>query len=71
VRLGYLADGDSPITVTAGRWVHDAQVKKGLHSLFFRAGGDFDRIRLSALEDGVSLCTNDVTLGLPEPFKSQ
>jgi hypothetical protein len=69
VRLGYLADGDSPITVTAGRWVHDAQVKEGLHSLFFRAGGDFDRIRLSGLEDGVSLCTNDVTLGLPQPFK--
>lgn len=71
VRLGYLADGESPLTVTAGRWVHETEVKRGLHSLFFRAGGNFDRIRLSGLEDGVSLCTNDVTLGLPQPVKQR
>lgn len=71
VRMGYLADGDADLTVTAGRWVHDVEVKKGLHSLFFRAGGDFDRIRLSGLDNGVSLCTNDITLGVPEPFKPQ
>jgi hypothetical protein len=46
-------------------------VEKGLHSLYFEAGGNFDRIRLSGLEDGVSLCTNDVVLGIPEPFKPQ
>jgi hypothetical protein len=69
VRLGYVADGDSNVTVTAGRWVHETEVKKGFHSLFFRAGGRFDRIRLSGLEDGVSLCTNDVTLGVPEPYR--
>ena len=51
--------------------IDDVEVKKGLHSLFFRAGGDFDRIRLSGLDNGVSLCTNDITLGVPEPFKPQ
>jgi hypothetical protein len=71
VRIGYLADGESPVTVTAGRRVHEAEVEKGLHSLYFEAGGNFDRIRLSGLEDGVSLCTNDVVLGIPEPFKPQ
>lgn len=71
VRIGYLADGDSPVTVTAGRRVHEAEVERGLHSLYFEAGGNFDRIRLSGLEDGVSLCTNDVTLGIPEPVKPQ
>lgn len=71
VRLAYIADGDSTTTVTAGRMVHEAEVKEGFHSLFFRAAGKFDSIRLSGLENGVALCTNDVSLGLPEPFKPQ
>jgi hypothetical protein len=71
VRLGYLADGQSAVTVTAGERVHEGAIKRGLHSLYFRADGRFDEIRLSGLENGTSLCTNDVTLGLPEPVPQE
>jgi hypothetical protein len=71
VRLGYLADGESPVTVTAGERVHEGTVRRGLHSLYFRADGRFDEIRLSGLENGVNLCTNDVMLGLPEPVPQE
>jgi hypothetical protein len=68
VRLGYLADGESPLTVTAGERVHETRVENGLHTLYFQASGEFDQIRLSGLRDGTELCTDDVTLGLPEPL---
>ncbi|HEX6876169.1 MAG TPA: hypothetical protein VF165_10975 [Nocardioidaceae bacterium] len=69
VRLGYLARSGGTMTVTAGRRVHHASIERGVHSLYFEASGDFDTIRLSAPSPGVSLCTNDVTLGLPEPYE--
>jgi hypothetical protein len=69
VRIGYLAKGSGTMKVTAGRDVHRAQVESGLHSLYFRAAGDFRKIWLSDLTPGVKLCTNDVTLGLPEAFE--
>ncbi len=69
VRLGYLADGDGTVTVTAGERVHEIPVEKGLHAMFFRADGEFEQIKLSGLDEGTSLCTNDVTLGVPEPLE--
>lgn len=71
VRLGYLADGEGTVTVTAGERVHEAKVRKGLHAMFFRADGEFRHIRLSGLDNGTSLCTDDVTLGIPGPFEQQ
>lgn len=69
VRVGYLADGSGSVTVTAGERVHRGRVLAGLHSLYFTASGRFDTIWLSGLSPGVSLCTNDVTLGLPEAYR--
>jgi hypothetical protein len=69
VRLGYLADGDGTVTVTAGDRVHEIPVRKGLHAMYFRADGDFGQIKLSGLDEGTSLCTDDVVLGVPEPLE--
>jgi hypothetical protein len=69
VRIGYVADGDSPMTVVAGDLSHEVHVREGLHSVFVQAAGEFDTLELGPLDDGVALCTNDVTLGLPEPYE--
>lgn len=71
VRLGYLSDQDSKATLTAGDSVHRTQVHRGVHALFFRADGEFDEIVLSGLDKGAKVCTDDVTLGLPEPLRSR
>jgi hypothetical protein len=67
VRIGYIASGGSPVTVTTGDASYDANVEPGLHALYVRGGGRFDRVHLSGLAPGVSLCTDDVIVGRPVP----
>lgn len=68
IRVGYVATGSSPMTVTAGNRSFKVVTESGVHSLFLEPSGDFDSVRLSGLRAGVQLCTNDVTLGTPKPF---
>jgi hypothetical protein len=68
VRVGYLASGDSPVTVRAGAARYETRIYKGLHSLYFEAAGKFRAVWISGLEKGATLCTDEVTLGMPEPF---
>ena len=68
VRIGYLSSGDSPVEVTAGTRVHDTEVRRGVHSLYFATGTAVRSIAISGLRNGVTMCTDEVTLGLPQPF---
>lgn len=68
VRIGYLSSGDSPVRVTAGDVVHDTTVRAGVHALYFAGGGSFDSVTIGGLADGVSLCTDDVTVGRAVPL---
>lgn len=67
VRIGYIATGPSPVRVTTGDASYPATVEPGLHALYVRGGGAFDRVHISGLTEGVSLCTDDVTVGRPVP----
>ena len=67
VRIGYIASGGSPVTVTAGDASYDTTIEPGLHALYVRGGHQFDRVEISGLTKGVSLCTDDVTVGRPVP----
>lgn len=67
VRIGYIATGASPVRVTTGDTTYPTTVEPGLHALYVRGGGQFDRVRISGLVEDVSLCTNDVTVGRPVP----
>ncbi|MFC4784669.1 hypothetical protein ACT8ZV_09355 [Nocardioides sp. MAHUQ-72] len=67
VRIGYIATGDSPVRITTGDVTHTTTVEAGLHALYLAGGGRFDEIEVSALAEGVSLCTDDVTVGRPVP----
>lgn len=68
IRIGYVSSGPSEVRVTIDGEHYDHEVKRGLHSLFVKADGNYDSIEVSGLQRGVQLCTNDVTLGTPKPF---
>ncbi len=67
VRIGYIATGASPVRVTTGDSSYSTAVRPGVHALYVRGAGQFDRVRISGLGEGVSLCTDDVTVGRPVP----
>jgi hypothetical protein len=70
VRIGYLSSGTSPVVVTAGANSYSTVIKPGVHALYFHAGDEFESVVVSGLSDGVTLCTDDVTVGHPAPAKT-
>lgn len=68
VRMGYVATGDSAVTVSAGGAAHRTDVRAGFHELYFRAGSKpFDSVKIGGLLGGAELCTDDVVVGQPIP----
>lgn len=67
VRIGYLSSGDSPVRVTAGDVTKDTTVRAGVHALYFEGGPEFRKVTIEGLIDGVTLCTDDVTVGRATP----
>jgi hypothetical protein len=67
VRIGYLASASSPVVVTAGQASYSTVVQPGVHALYLAAGSDFDSVEISGLASGVTMCTDDVTVGVPKP----
>ncbi|QIG42647.1 hypothetical protein G5V58_07525 [Nocardioides anomalus] len=68
VRIGYLSSGASPVTVRVGDLSVETSVRPGVHALFVRGGSSFDSVQLSGLDEGTTLCTDDVSAGVPEPL---
>jgi hypothetical protein len=66
LRIGYLASGDSPVTVMAGDSRVDGSIHRGLHSLFVRADGTFDEVTISGLAPGTRVCVDTIEVGFPE-----
>jgi hypothetical protein len=68
VRIGYLATGDSAVTVRAGGASYDTSVRTGVHDLYLRAGEQpFDAIEIDGLVGAAELCTDDVVVGQATP----
>lgn len=67
VRIGYLANADSPVTVEAGTSTVDAEVMAGLHDLYVKISGSFDSLRIDGLDPGVVMCVDAVEVGDPKP----
>lgn len=67
LRIGYLAGAGSPVTVSAGDSTVRTSVQAGLGELWVRVTGTFDRVQISGLDDGVSMCVDTIELGQPEP----
>ena len=68
VRVGYLSSGRSPVVIKAGVASYSTVVEPGVHALYFEGGPDFESIEISGLSPGVTLCTDDVTVGKPHPL---
>ncbi len=67
MRIGYLAGGSSPVTVTAGSDVVQARVASGVHSLYVRVEGSFTSVRIDGLDPGTTLCVDTIEVGQPFP----
>jgi len=69
VRMAYVASQDTDITIRAGDETHETTLPKGWHNMYFTAAGDLSRIHFSGVGPGVTVCTNDVTVGVPAPLE--
>jgi hypothetical protein len=67
VRVGYLGSGAGQMRIRLGSSTFEVEVRRGVHEVFVQADGDFDSVGLQSVTPGVSFCTNDVILGLPQP----
>ncbi|WP_146231227.1 hypothetical protein [Micromonospora sicca] len=63
VRVGYLASADATATLRLGDGVREFRVQRGLHQVFFEITGGGDAVDLVLHGPGVTLCTNEVTVG--------
>ncbi|HEX2892739.1 MAG TPA: hypothetical protein VHO29_01900 [Marmoricola sp.] len=72
IRIGYIASNDSPVEVTAGGRTVRSTVRPGVHALYVAAGARrFDVITIAGLSPGTTMCTNDITVGRPEPHQAE
>lgn len=69
LRISYLASSDSVVRVKVGDQTFDTSIRAGVHSLYINVLGSFDSVVVSGLDDGVTMCTDEVTLGNPIPFE--
>ena len=68
VRMGYLSSGRSPVVITVGQAHYSTVVEPGVHAIFLAAGSAFDSVEVSGLTAGVTMCTDDVTVGEIKPL---
>jgi hypothetical protein len=67
VRMGYLSNGESETTVTAGTMTTRVRIYPGVGQLFVMGFGEFDSVQVGPLRKGVSFCTADVHVGNAVP----
>ncbi len=67
IRVAYLANQDSTVTVAAGRTRTQAQISAGVGSLYVKIDGEFSDVRFSGLEDGAAMCVDRIEVGEPVP----
>jgi hypothetical protein len=68
MRIGYIAERSGSLTVGLGDRRYVVPVRAGLHQTFVQVDGSFWTARLSS--SGTSVCTDEVTVGLPQPLPS-
>ncbi len=71
VRVHYLAAEQTPATITAGTATYDVILPFGEHDLYVAADGVFDSISLARGSRTATLCTDDITVGRPEPTQPE
>lgn len=67
VRIGYISAGETSVRATIDGRSTTLPVHGGLGEVYFTADGAFDEIDLSVVGSPATVCTDDVTVGLPAP----
>ncbi|PZF86790.1 hypothetical protein C1I99_28665 [Micromonospora deserti] len=67
VRIGYLSSADTTATFRLGADTRQFPIKQGLHQYYFEFTGGGDLVELTVEGHGVTVCTNEVTVGTPVP----
>lgn len=69
LRIEYLSSGDTGLRVAAGGDATTTDLAGGLGSILVRLDPeeDFDEVTLDGLDPGVTLCVDELVVGLPEP----
>lgn len=67
VRMGYLATGSSPATITAGDTTFDVSLRSGLNDLFLRVENGFDEVRIDGVSADVTVCVDTIEVGRARP----
>lgn len=70
MRVGYLAERPSEITIEVGDEEYTTRTERGAHALYFSADGEYDSITITG-GDGAEMCIDDVRLGIPVPAGGQ
>jgi hypothetical protein len=65
LRIGYIANGDGVLKVSAGATEQEVPMQLGLHALFLLVHGATDVVTLRVNSGGSALCTDEVAIGLP------
>lgn len=68
VRMGYTATAPGIVTVVAGEERHSLALQPGLHAVYFTASGDFSALEVTRFSGRGRVCTDEVTVGVPEPL---
>ncbi len=67
VRIGYLASDDSTVRIVAGDTTLRTDVDQGVNSLFLHITDSFSSIMVEDLDRGVTMCVDDIEVGLVSP----
>jgi hypothetical protein len=70
VRIGYISSAATPATIAVGDRSYDLLLPSGLHAVFVRGADSFDSITLSRTNPEATFCTDDVTVGRPQPAEA-
>ena len=69
VRVGYLADRDTPATIVLGKDRQGVQLHKGLGEIYLPMQGGGNEVRVEELSADANVCVGDVQVGRPAPKK--
>jgi hypothetical protein len=67
VRVGYLSSGESQASLRMGKDPAWFQVHRNLNQVIFLMEGVGDTVEMTVQDPGVTLCTNDITVGVAVP----
>ena len=65
LRIGYIANGDGVLEVSAGATQQEVPMQRGLHAVFLLVHGATDVVTLRVTSGDGALCTDEVAIGLP------